>query len=152
MSHWLSNKGKYGLIQGQWEDAGGTAIGEGLLVGASTPAAIDTEAEIQDLNTVGELLALTGVDEPVGGWYSRQNLTRSAAVEDDTNNRVNMDTANVTHTAASAGETIYGGFIADNTVNTNDTTRLFWSLMLWTPVPLNGSDLTLTITDLYRAV
>jgi hypothetical protein len=29
---------------------------------------------------------------------------------------------------------------------------LFWSLMLWTPVPLNGSDLTLTIVDLYRVV
>ena len=152
MSHWLSNKGKYGLVQGQWEDAGATAIGLGLLAGASTPAAIDTEAEIQDFNTVGDLLGATGVDEPVGGWYARKNLTRSAAVEDDTNNRVNMDTANETFTAATAGETIYGGFIADNTTNTNDTTRLFWSLMLWTPVPLNGSDLTLTIVDLYRAV
>jgi hypothetical protein len=151
MAHWLSNKGKYGLIQGQWEDAGATAIKLGLLAGASTPAAIDTEAEIQDLNTVGELLALTGVDEPVGGWYARANLSRVAALEDDTDNRVEMDTANVTFTAATAGETLYGGFITDSTTDTNDTTRLFWSLMTWTPVPLNGSDVTLTITDLYRA-
>ncbi|MGH9252391.1 MAG: hypothetical protein ACRD0W_23160 [Acidimicrobiales bacterium] len=151
MSHWLTNRGKLLLMQGLWDDAGATAVDIGLLVGASTPAAIDTEAEIQDLNTVAELLALTGVDEPVGGWYTRKDLSRTAAAEDDTNNRVNMDTANVVWTAATAGETIYGAFWYDATTDTNDTTRLFCGLILFTPVPLNGSDFTLTITDLVRA-
>lgn len=157
MSHWLTNRGKLLLLQGQWDDAGATALKIGLLAGASTPAAIDTEAEIQDLNTVSELLALTGVDEPVGAWYTgagssgRINLTRTNASEDDTNNRVNMDTSNVTYTAATLGETIYGAFWYDGTTDTNDTTRLLCGLILFTPVPTNGSDLTLTVTDLVRA-
>ncbi len=152
MTHWLTNRGKLLLLQGQWDDAGATAVDIGLLVGAAIPAAIDTEAEIQDLNTVGELLALTGVDEPVGGWYVRKDLSRTNAAEDDTNNRVNMDTANVVWTAAAAGETIYGAFWWDATTDTNDTTRQLMGLILFAAaVPLNGSDFTLTVTDLVRA-
>lgn len=151
MSHWFSNRGKLLIVQGQWDDAGATALKIGLLVGTSTPVAIDTEAEVQDLNTVGELLALTGVDEPTFGGYVRKDLSRTAGAEDDTNNRVNMDTANVTWTSAAGPESIYGAFVYDGTTDTNDTTRLFMSLILFTPVALNGSDLTLTVTDLYRA-
>src|SRR5690349_601601 len=119
MSHWLTNRGKLLLLQGLWDDAGSTAVKAGLLVGSSVPAAIDTEAEIQDLNTVGELLALTGVDEPSSSWYTGQgssgrlNLTRTNAAEDDTNNRVNLDAANLTWTAAATGDTLYGGFWYD---------------------------------------
>lgn len=151
MSHWISNRGKLLLMQGLWDDAGASAVKLGLLAGASTPAAIDTEAEFQDLNTVGELLALTAVDEPTGGWYARASLTRSAASEDDTNNRVNMDASNVVFSSATAGETIYGAYWYDATTDTNDTTRLVCGLILFTPVPTNGSDLTLTISDLIRA-
>jgi hypothetical protein len=157
MSHWLTNRGKFLLMQGHWDDAGASVVCVGLLQGASTPAAIDTEAEIQDLNTIGELLALTGVDEPTGGWYTgatnagRLPLTRTNAAEDDTNNRVNLDAGNLTWTGATAGETIYGAFVEDRTTNTNDTTRLLMGLLLFTPVPTNGSDLTMTINDLVRA-
>jgi hypothetical protein len=150
VSHWITNRGKLLLMQGNWDDVGATAIDIGLLVGASTPAAIDTEAEIQDLSTVAALLALTGVDEPVGGWYTRKDLTRSVVTQDDTDNRAEADASNVTWTAATAGETIYGAFVYDATTDTNDTTRQLMSLILFTPVPLNGSDFTLTITDLYR--
>lgn len=158
MPHYLTNRGKLLLMQGLWDDAGATAVKMGLLVGTSTPAAIDTEAEVQDLNTVGEVLALTGVDEPASGWYTGQgtagrlNLSRSAAAEDDTNNRVNLDAANLTWTAATIGDTIYGAFWYDGTTDTNDTTRLLCGvILLATPIPTNGSDLTLTITDLVRA-
>lgn len=152
MTNWLSNRGKLLLLQGAWDDAAATAIKLGLLAGAAIPAAIDTEAEIQDLNTVGELLALTGVDEPAAGWYTRKDLSRSNAAEDDTNNRVNLDAADVTWTAATAGTSIYGAFYYDATTNTDDTTRLFMGLVLFgSVVPTNGSDLTLTITDLIRA-
>lgn len=158
MSHWLTNRGKLLLMQGAWDDAGATAIKLGLLVGTSIPVAIDTEAEIQDLNTVGELLALTGVDEPASAWYTgagtagRINLSRTNAAEDDTNNRVNLDAANVTYTAATLGDTIYGSFWYDGTTDTNDTTRLLCGLILFAaPVPTNGSDFTLTIADLVRA-
>lgn len=157
MSHWLTNRGKLLLLQGQWDDAGGTAIKLGLLAGASTPVGIDTEAEVQDFATVATFLAVTGVDEPVGAWYTgagvagRVNLTRSNATQDDTNNRANMDASNVTYSAATIGETIYGAFWYDGTTNTDDTTRQLCGVILFTPVPTNGSDLTLTITDLVRA-
>lgn len=152
MAHWLTNKGKFLLMQGHWDDAGATVIRLGLLTGASVPAAIDTEAEIQDLNTVGELLALSGVAETTGAWYSRKNLSRSNVTEDDTNNRANMDASDVTWTAATAGQTIYGAFWYDATTDTNDTTRLLMGLITFTsPVPTNGSDLVLTINDLVRA-
>lgn len=152
MAHFLSNKGKLLLMQGLWDDAGASAVKLGLLAGASVPAAIDTQAEINDLNTVAELLALTGVDEPVGGWYARASLTRTAAAEDDTNDRVNLDAANVTFTAATAGENIYGAFWYDATTDTNDTTRLLCGVITFASViPTNGSDLTVTINDLVRA-
>lgn len=152
MSHFLTNRGKLLLVQGQWDDAAATAIKVGFLQGASIPVAIDTEAEVQDLDTVAALLALTGVDEPTGGWYVRKDLTRTNATEDDTNNRVNLDAANVTWVAATAGENIYGAFWYDGTVDTSDTTRLLAGVLLFASVvPTNGSDLTLTITDLVRA-
>ena len=158
MAHFLSNKGKFLLMQGHWDDAGATVIRMGLLSGAAVPAAIDTQAEINDLNTVSELLALTGVDEPAGGWYTGQgtagrlNLTRTNAAEDDTNDRVNLDASNLTWTAATAGDNIYGAFWYDATTDTNDTTRLLMGVITFASVvPTNGSDLTLTITDLVRA-
>lgn len=155
MANWLTNRGKLLLMQGHWDDAGATVVRVGLILGSSIPAAMDTEAEVQDLNTVGELLALAGVDEPTGGWYSRQNLTRSAASEDDTNNRVNMDASDVTFTAAAVNgaEThACGAFVYDATTDTNDTTRLLMSVVTFaTAVAFNGSNLTLAISDLYRA-
>jgi hypothetical protein len=160
MAHFLTNRAKLLLLQGQWDDAGATAIKIGLINGSAVPAAIDTEAEVQDLNTVSELLALTGVDEPTQAWYTgagtagRINLTRTNAAEDDTNNRVNLDTTNVTYTAATAGggEThVCAAFWYDGTTNTDDTTRLLMGVITFTPVALNGSDLQLTITDLVRA-
>lgn len=152
MTNWLTNRGKLLLMQGHWDDAGASVIRLGLLAGASIPTGIDTEAEIQDLNTVDELLTITSVDEPGAGWYSRKNLSRSNASEDDTNNRVNMDAADVTWTAATAGTNIYGAFWYDATTDTNDTTRLLMGVILFgSVVPTNGSDLTLTITDLVRA-
>lgn len=158
MAHWLTNRGKLLLMQGQWDDAAATIIRLGLIVNtsAAVPAAMDTEAEIQDLNTVGELLALTGVDEPTGGWYTRKNLSRTNWAEDDTNNRANAAiSAAVTWTAAdvNGGEThIVGGFSYDATTDTNDTTRLLISVITWTTIrALNGSDLTVPTGDFFRA-
>ncbi|MEN0069420.1 MAG: hypothetical protein AAGC63_00285, partial [Propionicimonas sp.] len=138
--------------------AGSTALRVGLLAGSSIPAAMDTEAEIQDLATVDALLALTGVDEPTASWYTgagtagRLNLSRTNATQDDTNNRVNMDAANLTWSAAAVGTTIYGAFVYDATTDTSDTTRQLISVItLPTPIPTNGSDLVLQINDLFRA-
>jgi hypothetical protein len=148
--HYLTNRGKLRLLEGAWADAGGTDIRIGLLVGASTPVGIDTEAEIQDLNFVSELLAVTGVDEPSDGSYARVTLTRSAPTEDDTNNRVNMDASDASFGALDNSD-IYGAFIFDNTGG-SDAARDLYSVDLFaTPVTANGAGFTYAISDIYRA-
>jgi hypothetical protein len=138
-------------MQGQWDDAGASAIKIGLLKTAIGTGA-DTAAEVADLNTVTDLLAATGVVEAAFAGYVRKSLTRTNASEDDTNDRVNMDASDLTWTAAPAGETIVGFFSYDATIDTNDGTRLLISVGWFASgVPLNGSDFTLTIADLIRA-
>jgi hypothetical protein len=159
MPHYLTNRGKLLIVGGLWDEAGASALRVGLLDGASIPTAIDTEAEIQDLNTVGELLALTGVDEPVAAWYTGQgtagrlNMVRSNFTEDDTDNRAEADAGDLVWTSALTGNNIYGGFWYDATTDTNDTTRILGGVFLLPAViPTNGSNLTLTIADFVRAV
>jgi len=151
MSNWLTNKGKMLLLQGQWDDAGASAIKIGLLK-TTIGTGADTAAEVADLNTVADLLAATGVVEAAFAGYVRKSLSRTNAAEDDTNDRVNLDAADVTWTAAPAGETIVGAFYYDATTDTNDTTRLLIGVNWFSAgVPTNGSDFTLTISDLIRA-
>ncbi len=152
MSHWLTNRGKMLIVQGLWDDAGASAVKFGIVVGASIPTGADTEAEIQDLDTVTQFLALTGVTEGTGALATRQALTRSATTEDDTNNRANSDAANVTVTTVAAGQTIQGIFWYDATTDTNDGTRIFCGVAwLAAGLPTNGSDVTFTIVDMFRA-
>jgi hypothetical protein len=150
VAHWLTNRGKLLLMQGDWDDAAGGDYLVGLLVGASIPTAADTEAEVQDLNFVSELLALSGVSECTVSGYARQALTRSAASEDDTNNRVNMDASDLTFTALVTGQSIWGGFIFKT--GASDAARALMSVFtLAAVVPTNGSNFTLTIADVVRA-
>lgn len=149
MAHWLTNRGKLLLAQGEWDDGGATIINVGLITGAAVPTTMDTEAEIQDLNFVNDLLVLVGVDEPVGGWYTRNQLTRTNAAEDDANNWVAMDAANVTWTAATAGENIIAGFVFKE-LGADTVDELISVFTFASALPTNGSDITLTITDLYR--
>ena len=152
MSNWLTNIGKQKLMQGQWDDAGASAIKAGFVVGVSIPTGADTEVEIQDIDTVTAFLALTGVTEGTGALATRQSFTRTNATEDDTNNRSNLDTANVTVTSVAAGQTVQGIFYYDATTDTNDTTRILLGVAWFAAgVPTNGSDFTLTINDLIRA-
>lgn len=148
--HWATNKGLLGVAQGDWDDEGATDIRIGLLEGTARPAGIDSLAEVADVNFVTDLLAITDVDEITVSGYSRQNLSRTNAAEDDTNDRVNMDTSNVTFSALAAGESIIGWFVFEFV--TDDTDSPVWSVgLLDAPgIPTNGSDITLSITDLYR--
>jgi hypothetical protein len=150
IAHFLTNRGKLLLVQGQWDDAAATTLKLGLLK-TSIPAAVDTAAEVADLNTVNDLLVTSAATEAAFAGYARKNLSRTNAAEDDTNDRVNMAIAAVTWTAAPAGETIVGAFWYDATTDTNDTTRLLMGLLSWTGVPTNGSDFTLSAGDLVRA-
>lgn len=149
--NWLTNKGKLKLVQGSWDDSGGTAIRMGLINGTVRPTGIDTAIEVADINFVTDFLAATGVAELTVAGYSRQNLTRSAATEDDANDRANLDASDVVISGVAAGETIIGGFIYEFVTNDTDSPVISVFLLDAPGIPTNGSDITLTITDLYRA-
>jgi hypothetical protein len=157
MAHYLTNRGKLLLVQGAWDDNAAGTIRVGLLSGASVPAAI-TQANVNTLNTITDLKGLSGVSEIASAWYTGQgtsgrlSLSRSNASEDDTNNRVNLDAADLTWNSATAGDNICGGFVYDATTDTTDTTRQLMSVIVFASViPTNGSNLTMAIADLYRA-
>lgn len=149
--HMLTNRGRLLHAQGLWDDAGAGAVKVGFV--KVQGAAADTQAEIDDMNTVADLLVTAGCTECDFTNYVRTALTRSAAAEDDTNNRVNMDASDVV--IASAGgatnNTILGAFYYDATTDTNDTTRLLISVDWFaTGFPTNGGQYTYSITDAYR--
>jgi hypothetical protein len=154
LGHFFSNRGKY--VIAHYDIAGMTSLYMGLLKTATdvgAPAALDTQAEVEPLDTVTGLLALTGVTEASGGSYARVNLTSVTATEDDGNSRVNLDSANVTFTAVPATQFIWGGFISRGTgVNGDDLVSVFIlkDSGSGTSVAANGSDITATITDFAR--
>lgn len=150
MPHWVTNRGKLLLAQGEWDDGAGSALYVGLLAGAAVPVGIDTEAEVQDLNDVAALLAITDVDEPVGGWYSRQNLTRTPVTEDDANNRAQASLTDPLWASATIGETIYGAFIAKE--GGVDSADQLVSVITFTPTATNGGNFSLDFTNIYHFV
>jgi len=151
MPHYVTNRGKLLLAQGDWDDAGASTYYIGLLAGSTIPVGIDTEAEIQDLNTVADLLGVASVDEPAGGWYARQNLSRTAAAEDDTNNRVNLGCVDPVWAAATAGTDIYGAYIAKE-IGADSADELMSVILLGSVTTTNGGSFTLDFTDVYRIV
>ena len=105
---------------------------------------MDTEAELQDLNFVSDLLALSGVSELSVSGYSRQALTRSAATEDDSGNRAVLDASDVTFSALALGGNIFGGFIYKT--GASDAARALFSVFtIASVIPTNGSDFVLSI-------
>jgi hypothetical protein len=149
MSHFLTNRGKLLIVQGKWDTAGATAIKIGLLQGSAVPAAIDTAGEIADINTNTDLFALSGVTEVTGGTYARLSLSRTNATEDDANDRVNADASDVVFNSGTNGQQTYGGWWYDATT---ETTRLVYGVFAFaSAITFNGSTVTGTIADLWRA-
>lgn len=150
--HFISNKGKLLLLQGAWDDDTSALIRMGLM--KVQGAAADTAVEVADLNTVTDLIVTSGCTECDFTNYARKNLSRTNAAEDDANDRVNLDAADVVWTAAggASNNTIVGAFFYDATTDTNDTTRLLISVDWFAAsITTNGGDYTYAIADLYRA-
>jgi hypothetical protein len=148
--HWFTTRGKLLIVEGVWADAGASAIRMGYLQ-SSQPASLDTQAEVENLNTVADLLALA--TEATFTNYARQNLTRVAAEEDDTNDRIDMDISDVTIASAGGGtnNTLYGAFFYDATTDTTDTTRILLSVDWFaSTITTNGGNLTYSVTDYAR--
>lgn len=133
---YVPNRGLATLTIAMWNAP--ADIGVGLLMGSSTPVGIDTQAEINDLNFVADLLAVTGVDEPTDGSYARVNpLTLGTAVEDDTNDRV-IYPADDADFGALDNTDVYGAFIYVD--GASDAARVLLGVdILTAPVTANGA-------------
>lgn len=147
--HWATNRGKLWHARGGWDDETGTDVRMGYLKD-SQPATLDTAAEVADLNFVSDLLALA--TEANFTNYARQTLTRSAATEDDTNDRVNMDASDVViaNSGGALNNTLYGAFFYDETGGTDATRELLSVDWFASTLTTNGGSLTYAIADLYR--
>lgn len=133
---YVTNRGMATLSLAYWNTP--PTIGCGLLLGAAVPAAIDTAAEIYDLNFVSDLLNATGVDEPSDGSYVRvASLTLGTATEDDTNDRINFP-ANDANFGALTNSQVYGAFIFAS--GASDAARPLLGVDIFTtPVTANGA-------------
>jgi hypothetical protein len=151
--HMLTNKGKWLLMQGAWDDDTSALIKVGLV--KVQGAAADTAVEVADLNTVNDLIVTSGCTECDFTNYARVALTRTNWAEDDTNDRANAVAAAVVWTAAggATNNTILGAFFYDATTDTNDTTRLLISVDWFaTGITTNGGNYTYDPSaGIYRA-
>ena len=142
--HWLTNRGKNNLLLGR-----GTSLKVALLI--VQPAALDTQAEVADMNTVTDVIVTAGATECSVGGYARQAVASFTRTEDDTNDRVNMDVADIAFGALTTGQTIVGALWYDATTDTNDTTREAVSIDWFAAgVPTNGGTFTYAVADMYR--
>lgn len=151
MAHFLTNRGKLLLSQGDWDDVAAGDLLIGLLQGASIPTSIDTAAEVAVLNTVADLLAAAGVSEATHTNYARTALSRTPAAEDDANNRVNLDAGDVVLASqgGAVNNQLFGAFVFKT--GGNDTLRQLVSVLLFGAIfTTNGSGISLGIADLYR--
>jgi hypothetical protein len=148
--HWITNRGKKWLIDGGWTDTAAGELRMGYLKD-SQPASLDTETEVNALNTVTDLLALA--TEANFTNYARQTLTRVALEEDDTNDRIDMDISDVTISSAggASNNTLYGAFFYTEGGGTDGTRELISVDWFASTITTNGGNLTYAVTDLYRA-
>jgi hypothetical protein len=95
------NRGKYLLSSGGivW----GTADLRALLIKTDDNGTLPSTAWDVDLNFVSDLEAVTNISELSGTGYSRKTLGTFVATEDDTNDWVTLDAADVTWTGIDAG-------------------------------------------------
>lgn len=103
-----------------------------------------TGTDEPDLNTVSELDAVSGV----AIHAERIALTGETYTEDDTNNRLNADSNNVTF-AAAPGVTAQGVAIYDEGGGTDATRDLIAVYRTGFPQPIDGG-LVVTVTDFAR--
>jgi hypothetical protein len=98
MAEVMFNRGKFNLGSGAlgWVAGDVRAL---LLSGASVPAGCSDP----DLNTVSELLAVSGAVEATGTGYVRKQLASKTATEDDANNRLSLDAADTVWTSIDCG-------------------------------------------------
>lgn len=139
MTEVVYNRGKARLLNGS--STWGTADLRLLIIsGASVPAG----AYDPDLNTVTDLLGVSGVTEMAGTGYTRKALTTEAVTEDDTNNRAVLDADDITWTGLDAG-VLRAAVVYDEGGGTDATRHLISYHDSNFPKTSNGGDMTIQV-------
>lgn len=124
--------------------SGSTSLRLALLM---TNTTADTENDGKVF--VGDISTL---DEFDGSGYVRKTLASGAAAVDDTNDRGGLDFADVTWTALGAGtRSVQGVLLYDHITNDAASRIIAWLEFSSNKTP-DGSDFTLTISDLLRDI
>jgi len=104
-----------------------------------------------DLDTVSQLLALTGIVEATGTGYARKTVGTRTVTEDDGNDRANLDAATITYTGAN-GWTARAIVFYEEGGGTDATRNLISYHDTGLPFTMNGGDFTInTPNDVIRA-
>lgn len=134
----MFNRGKKRIAESGWN---ATLDVRALVVaGASVPAG----AENPDLNTVSELLAVSGVVEAAASGYARTAITGEVVLENDTTDTADLDCADLAYTSVATGETWRA--VVFYVEGASDAARDLVSLnTLSSPIPTNGGNISLTV-------
>lgn len=135
MASLVTNRGKRCLVDGtvDWDS---TALKGMLLASSYTPD--------PDHSTVNQInaseIAVTGYTGGFGG-AGRIALSSKTVTQDDANNRVDLDAADISHGALGAGATV--GFMAVIRESGSDATSDVIAILEYgSPIPLNGGAFT----------
>jgi hypothetical protein len=124
------------------------AANDALIVIPIEASGVEADAVIRDYDDVAALLAATNNEQSTMG---RKTITSVTVTVDDTNDRVDVDIADITWTAAT-GNAISDLLIAYDPDTTGGTDSslipLTWHDFSITP---DGSDVTATVANFFRA-
>lgn len=116
-----------------------------LLLGTATAYTFNPDDDVFDAGGANDIVdAEISVSGYTGGWggSGRKTLASKTVSVNDTNNRVEVDAADVTWTALGSGATIEAAVIGVEG-GSNDTTSVPAVYLDPTNIPTNGSDVTL---------
>ena len=124
------------------------AANDALIVIPIEAAGLETASTLKDYDDVAALLAGTTNEQTTWG---RKTITSVSIVVDDTNDRTDIDIAGQVWTAAT-GNAVGGLLIAYDPDTTGGTDSSLVPLTYHDfPITPDGSDVTATITNFYRA-
>jgi hypothetical protein len=135
------NAGKARILAGLLTN-GTTNLTMALIITSKTGASDPDLATMAAIDAVGT----------VAFHSNRQNLTSVTVATDNTNDRINVDAADVAFPAA-AGVTALAAVIYDKTTDTSDSTRIpvaYYDTGFGTGIPMDGG-LNVAIADFLRA-
>jgi hypothetical protein len=113
-----------------------------ILAGASIPTGLTTGG--YDLNTVADVLAVSGAVEAVAAGYARADLAGVAFAEDDTNDYAVVSWTAPSWASVATGET-WRAAVLHRYVSATDSTNIAWGIDVFpSGVPTNGSPVQYT--------